>query len=61
MSAETEVKIGRAAYEAYCEERGWKAFDGKPLPQWDDVALGIKQAWITAAKAAVQKFFEESI
>lgn len=48
----TDDEAGRIAYTAYCNTVGWKsAVSGDPLPQWDDQADVIKQAWIAAAYA----------
>ncbi len=52
--------MGRAAYRAYCTERGWKAFDGSPLPQWIAVKPEIKEAWVAAGKAALTEFLIET-
>ena len=30
-------KFGEIAYEAYCDDRGWKSYDGKKLPVWGNV------------------------
>lgn len=52
----TEAKwdaLGKAAYDAYCEKRKWKAFNGDQLPQWVDVKPDIKEGWVIAVKAVV--------
>lgn len=41
--------IGELAYNAYCDARGWKSFDGHPLPSFKEQAPGIQQAWEKAA------------
>lgn len=51
-------QCGRIAYDAYCKTRGWKAFDGKPLPQWEGVQFEIQVAWELAANAAVTAHLE---
>lgn len=45
---------GQIAYEAYCARTGWKsAVSGAPLPQWDQQAQIIREAWECAAAAAI--------
>lgn len=46
--------LGQVAYEAYCENRGWKSFNGEPLPHWDNVKEDIRKSWEIAAKAVEQ-------
>ena len=48
------MTLGQIAYEAYCEHQDWKAFDGKPIPEWKDVREDIQQAWEIAAVAAAR-------
>ena len=54
--------LGKVAYEAYCELRNWKSYDGKPLPQWPDVKADIQYGWIAAATAvrrAMREYIED--
>jgi len=53
-----DEQFGRAAYEAYCQSRGWKSVKGEPLPEWSAVKTGIKTSWIRAALAAIKAFDE---
>jgi len=57
-SAEIPVQadIGEVGYNAYCSDRGWKAFNGEPLPQWPEVKDDIKNAWRKAGLAVVAAF-----
>jgi hypothetical protein len=48
--------LGRAAYQAYCKAVGNKSVRGEELPQWEQQAEHIKDAWCEAAVAAIQKF-----
>jgi hypothetical protein len=48
--------LGRAAYQAYCKAVGNKSVHGEELPQWEQQAEHIKDAWCEAAVAAIQKF-----
>lgn len=50
--------LGKVAYDAYCELRGWKAYDGTHLPQWEGVRQDIKDGWIAAATAVRQAMRE---
>ena len=50
------------AYEAYCDLRNWKAYDGTHLPQWPDVRQDIKDGWIasaTAVRKAMREYIED--
>jgi hypothetical protein len=56
--------LGKAAYDAYCETRAWKSYNGDPLPQWVDVRLDIKVGWVAAARAVVtgaSAYIEDSL
>lgn len=66
MSNETNLTtraidaIAKRLYETYCEAAGGKAFNGDPLPGWDEFASDPKKdkqanAWREAAKAAYPK------
>lgn len=47
-----EEQLAEDAYSGYCEHRGWKSFNGEPLPRWSEVKEDIKSGW-RAAVAAV--------
>ena len=51
MSMNMTEHLGKVAYEAYCETRQWKSFNGDPLPRWDNVRPDIKEGWQVAARA----------
>lgn len=36
--AEREL-LGRLNYETYAASRDWKAYNGEPIPQWEDERL----------------------
>lgn len=44
---------GKTAYEAYGENRNWKTYDDKPMPQWKDLKPEIQHAWAAAACATI--------
>lgn len=49
-TAETELAIGREAYEAYARHTNFKSLvSGAPLPQWDGLSDAIRQAWNVSA------------
>jgi hypothetical protein len=43
---------GERAWRAYCEKVGGTAYDGKPLPAWDELGERQRQGWQAAAAAA---------
>ncbi len=49
--AESQV-IGQVAYNTYRAERNAKAYDDSPIPEWGNVAVEIRQAWIAAGRSA---------
>jgi hypothetical protein len=47
---------GQVGFEAYGEHAKWTAYDGKPMPRWDDALRDdIKEKWEVAAKAIAEK------
>lgn len=57
MEEETEEqalrKLARQGYEAYARHQDWRAYNGSPVPQWDNVREDIKVAWEYATMAIV--------
>lgn len=52
--------LGETAYNAYCESRGWKAFNGDSLPSYQSMKSDPKRAdlipsWEAAAKAVADE------
>ena len=45
------IELGQVAYDAYCNKRGWKSFNGDALPQWHDQGPDLRDAWNAAAEA----------
>lgn len=46
---------GQASYEAYCEKAGGVSLvSGEPLPGWDLLLPDVRDAWESAAQAAVR-------
>lgn len=55
-NAEADVEAAaRRAYAAYNEagppESAWKTFDGRPVPQWDDLPERVREKWRAAVFA----------
>ena len=41
---------GKIAYERYRAKQGGKAFNGQPIPSWEDVRSDIQAAWEDVAE-----------
>jgi hypothetical protein len=51
--------LGQIGFEAYGEHAGWTAYDGKPMPRWDEnLRADIKEKWEVAALAIQAKVME---
>lgn len=50
--------LAEGAYGAYCEARDWYAYDGSELPNWDDVAAEIRDAWRAAVRDTRTRLLE---
>ena len=50
----TNEEWGKIAYNAYCENRNWKSFNGDDLPNWESVKPDIQMGWIASAEAVVK-------
>ena len=42
-------ELARQLYEAYIENSGGKAWDGRPCPAWDDLGTNVRSHWCAAA------------
>lgn len=42
----------RRMFNAYNEKGGWKTFDGRPVPKWEDLGDEVRSRWAAAAEAA---------
>jgi len=47
----TLAELGRVGYEAYGAEADWKAYNGEPMPQWEELPGHIRTKWAVAAGA----------
>lgn len=43
--------LGKVAYDAYGEARGWKVVGGAPMPTWEEQSQELRDAWSAAAQA----------
>jgi hypothetical protein len=48
-------EVARAGYEAYGEWTEWKTHDGRDMPDWDDLPVTTRMAWVAAAGAVTRK------
>jgi hypothetical protein len=46
--------LGKIAYEAYCESRDWKSYNGQPLPGFENQDNDLQKAWRRAGHAVSQ-------
>jgi len=42
----------RAMFAAYNEQGGWKTFDGRTVPPWEDLGDDVRSRWVAAAGAS---------
>lgn len=54
------VDLARLAYDTYCDYAGWKSWDGKPIPQWNDLdpATDVQEKWTVAVRAVMAELAE---
>lgn len=45
------IELGKVAYDAYGDSRGWKVVGGGTMPQWDEQSPELREAWQAAADA----------
>ena len=45
--------LARQIFDAYGDEAGWVTYDGKTMPQWDDVGDVVRSRWAAAASKAI--------
>jgi hypothetical protein len=50
------LAITRDAYHAYGDLREWKAYDGKPMPAFEELPDGIRDAWRAATVKAIESY-----
>lgn len=45
-----QQSVGEVAFSLYVEAKDGKTYDGKIIPDWDNVAPGVQEAWEAAAQ-----------
>lgn len=48
--------IARFGYEAYGNDAGWKSYDGRSMPEWDDLPENVKRHWVAATREICDVF-----
>lgn len=46
--------LAKHMFDAYGEHCGWKAWDGRPMPRWEDLNEAVRSHWKAAALAALE-------
>lgn len=44
-------ELGHIGYDAYGDVADWKAWNGKPMPKWDELPEDIRVKWTASAVA----------
>jgi len=47
--------LGQIAFEAYKEHRQGIAYDGNPIPRWEEINAGVRSGWEAAAVAVAKQ------
>lgn len=55
------VELARDMFNAYNERGGWKTFDGRPVPKWEDLGDEVQARWVAAAGATRPKIEFEMV
>ena len=45
------IELGKIAYNAYGDNRGWVTFNGDAMPTWEEQTPELREAWDAAAQA----------
>jgi len=57
-SRPSALDVARAGYDGYADHTGGKTFDGRDMPQWDDLPDRTQVAWVAAVVAIRRKIDE---
>lgn len=49
-------KLAQIGYEGYGDNRAWKTYDDRPMPQWEELPESIQDAWVAAFRAVSESF-----
>ena len=50
------MAITRDAYQAYGDSRDWKAYNGEPMPTFDALPDGIRDAWRASVLKTIESY-----
>lgn len=53
MNDDIVLQLAISAYNAYGDDAGWKTWNGKDMPQWDDLGIAVQSHWIAAVAEVV--------
>ncbi len=45
--------LGKTCFEGYREDMGGETFDGRPIPEWDDLGDKVRSGWIAGAQKVI--------
>lgn len=51
--------LAKVAYNAYGDARGWRVFNGGPMPIWEDQEADLQAAWRAAAQGVASFLLTE--
>lgn len=47
-----DLALARSMFDAYGDHADWKAWDGRPMPQWSEVNDAVRSHWVASAQRA---------
>lgn len=59
MPTKTLTELAQIGYEAYGAEADWKAYNGEPMPKWDELPDHIHRKWKAAVGAVASELGAE--
>lgn len=54
------TSLAESAYQAYGEDAKWLTWNGKPMPQWDELNDEVRFHWIAAVTCVANNVIEDS-
>jgi hypothetical protein len=51
-------ELAKIGFDAYGEEAEWKAYNGDPMPRWDELPEHVRTKWTVAAGAIAKALTE---
>lgn len=55
------LELAILGYQAYGDSAGWKNYQDKPMPTWDELPEAIKGHWRTAARQMRLKILADTV